>query len=146
MNVAVDHKQTAGRDRDIILEALNSYREWLLDDCYDADTCLARIVGRMKERIDIADGAPNRADLCTPTDERVALKWTAYGDACWIAPAPLFGSFRVEHYGNEKWQALWSVPGYCAAFVEGDFATADDAKAAIEARVRAALRDMGATP
>ena len=67
------------------------------------------------------------------------LEWTAYGDCCWITPAPLFGSFRVEHYGNEKWQALWSVPGYCASFVNGDFATADDAKAAIEARILAAL-------
>ena len=86
---------------------------------------------------------PVRANLCTHTDERVALKWTAYGDACWIATAPLFGSFRVEHYGNERWQALWSVPGYSATFVDGDFAAADDAKAAIEARARAALRDMG---
>jgi hypothetical protein len=38
------------RDRDIILEALNEYDGWLKDDDYDSKACLARIMGRMRDR------------------------------------------------------------------------------------------------
>lgn len=66
------------------------------------------------------------------------LEWEALGDRFWRAQSPLFGSFRVECYGD-TWQALWSVPGYCDTFVHGNFASADDAMAAIDAHYLAAL-------
>lgn len=74
---------------------------------------------------------------------QVNLVWEDLDGYAWRATAPLFGSFRVERYSNGPWQALWSVPGYCAAFVDGGFATAEDAKQAIEARIRAALVSPG---
>ncbi|WP_395543416.1 hypothetical protein [Neotabrizicola sp. sgz301269] len=74
---------------------------------------------------------------------QVNLVWEDLDGYAWRATAPLFGSFRVERYGNGPWQALWSVPGYCATFVDGGFATAEDAKQAIEARIRAALVSPG---
>lgn len=67
------------------------------------------------------------------------LAWEQLGDRAWRAPSPFFGSFRVECYGG-PWQALWSVPGFCDTFVDGDFTTPDDAKRAIDARIRAALQ------
>lgn len=68
------------------------------------------------------------------------LVWEQLGDRAWRAPSPFFGSFRVECYGDGPWQALWSVPGFCGTFVDGDFTTPDDAKRAIDARIRAALQ------
>lgn len=38
------------RDRDIILEAINEYDAWMLDDDYNAGPVLDRIIKRMKER------------------------------------------------------------------------------------------------
>lgn len=66
------------------------------------------------------------------------LVWEQLGDRAWRAPSPLFGSFRVECYGGRPWQALWSVPGFCDTFVDGNFETADDAMMAIEARIHTA--------
>lgn len=71
------------------------------------------------------------------------LVWEQLGEKAWRAPSPLFGTFRVECYGGRPWQALWSVPGFCDTFVEGEFATTDDAKQAIESRIRAALVSPG---
>jgi len=68
------------------------------------------------------------------------LVWEKLGERAWRAPSPFFGSFRVECYGGGPWQALWSVPGFCDTFVDGDFAGPDDAKQAIDARIRAALQ------
>lgn len=39
------------RDRDIILEAINAYDDWMLDDDYDAGPVLTRIINRMRDRI-----------------------------------------------------------------------------------------------
>jgi len=68
------------------------------------------------------------------------LVWEKLGDRAWRAPSPFFGSFRVECYGGGPWQALWSVPGFCDTFVDGDFAGPDDAKQAIDARICAAIQ------
>jgi hypothetical protein len=67
------------------------------------------------------------------------LVWEQLGARAWRAPSPLFGSFRVEKYGSSAWQALWSVPGFCDTFVEGDFDSPEGAMQAIEARILAAL-------
>lgn len=140
------------------LEAeVSGYREWGAD------------VKRLTRQIDVEmhgeEGAAKQASLCDlvgPARElrerataaeaelarrgqgvQVNLVWEDLDGYAWRATAPLFGSFRVERYSNGPWQALWSVPGYCAAFVDGGFATAEDAKQAIEARIRAALVSPG---
>ena len=102
-----------------------------------------------KEYVDadrIADLEAALADMTRQRDAAMAgalrvreLAWEQLGERAWRAPSPLFGSFRVERYGDRLWQALWSVPGICDTFVEGDFATADDAKQAIQARILSAL-------
>lgn len=49
--VLISTQDRLGRDRDIILEAINEYDGWILDDDYDADRMLGKIMMRMKERI-----------------------------------------------------------------------------------------------
>lgn len=49
---SIDFHQQRGLAADIIKEALNSYREFMLDDNYDAMTCLHDIMGRMQKRSD----------------------------------------------------------------------------------------------
>ncbi len=46
----VDHQQRRGAALDIIDEALNSYREFMLDDDYDAQAALDRIMSKMVDR------------------------------------------------------------------------------------------------
>lgn len=90
-------------------------------------------------------GGSGHKDDVKPVAVKVKpLAWEQLGDRAWRAPSPLFGSFRVERYGGSAWQALWSVPGYCDTFVDGDFATAEDAMEAIEARIMAALPEIQA--
>jgi hypothetical protein len=55
--VSATQRDTITRDRDIILEALSDYDEWMLDDDYDAMTVLHRIMKRMRERIRFAGDA-----------------------------------------------------------------------------------------
>lgn len=43
-----------GRHYDIIQEALEAYRGFMLDDDYDAQGCLDRIMKRMKERVEMS--------------------------------------------------------------------------------------------
>lgn len=53
------------RDADIILEALNEYDTFMLDDDYDAQGCLTRVMERMRERYEFVDRSaqPDQADL-----------------------------------------------------------------------------------
>ena len=46
----VDHQQRRGMALDIIDEALNKYREFMLDDDYNAQRALDQIMTRMSER------------------------------------------------------------------------------------------------
>ena len=46
----IDQKQRQSVAWDIIDEALNSYREFMLDDDYNAQAALNRIMERMKQR------------------------------------------------------------------------------------------------
>jgi hypothetical protein len=52
------------RDRDIILEAINEYDEWMKDDDYDAMTALHNIMGRMKDRaaLTASPASPGKVD------------------------------------------------------------------------------------
>lgn len=50
---SVDHKQREGVAWDIILEAINTYDNFMLDDDYDAQGCLDKIVKRLNERRDL---------------------------------------------------------------------------------------------
>ena len=47
---SVDHHQRQGMALDIIDEALNEYRGFMLDDDYNAQGALDRIMTRMSER------------------------------------------------------------------------------------------------
>lgn len=47
---SVQHHQREGVAWDIIAEALETHRQWLLDDDYDAMGCLQKIMHRMRER------------------------------------------------------------------------------------------------
>lgn len=42
------------RDRDIILEAINEYDQWMLDDDYEFSVILHKIMKRMKDRATLA--------------------------------------------------------------------------------------------
>lgn len=59
------------------------------------------------------------------------------------APAPLFGSIRVERYASFKpWLINWSVPGFSDTLIEGKWENLNDAKRAAEKHVRAAYEAM----
>jgi hypothetical protein len=60
------------------------------------------------------------------------LEWEDIGSGFSRARAPLFGNIRVEKYGA-RFNTCYSLPGYADTFAEGDFSTAEDAKAACEA-------------
>lgn len=69
------------------------------------------------------------------------LEWEGIcGGYAYRAPALFFGSFRVEKYGGFPWQASWSAPGFSGEFVEGEWTTADEAKAAVQAEYEARIR------
>ncbi|WP_282076553.1 hypothetical protein [Epibacterium ulvae] len=71
----------------------------------------------------------------------MTLQWeTLDAQTCYKAPAPIFGSIRVERYsGDEPWQVNWSVQGYCAALIEYQFPTATEAMLAADKNIHAAL-------
>jgi hypothetical protein len=45
-----EYQQRRGVAWDIIEEAINAYDQWMLDDDYDAQRTLNKIIERMKER------------------------------------------------------------------------------------------------
>lgn len=67
------------------------------------------------------------------------LVWDKLDDECYSWKAPLFGAVLVKRHWKGHWVVVWSTPGYTGLFVHGQFHTRDDAKAAAEARIMAAL-------
>lgn len=64
-------------------------------------------------------------------------------DPCYHSwKAPLFGAIAIKQHWKGHWCVVWSTPGYTELFVSGQFGSLDDAKAAAEARIRAALTTM----
>lgn len=65
------------------------------------------------------------------------LNWEClHADVAHRAPAPLFGSIRVERrHSRAGWEVNWSVPGYSARLIEGEWPDADAAMRAAEAHV-----------
>lgn len=61
------------------------------------------------------------------------LEWVNLGGYTYRTAAPLFGSLRIESYSDTGWSALYSVPGYCDTFVEGEFPTVAAAMEAVQA-------------
>lgn len=45
-----DPRERLSRDRDIILEAINAYDSYMLDDDFNADRTLRKIIERMRDR------------------------------------------------------------------------------------------------
>jgi hypothetical protein len=52
---AVEHLQFRGRHYDIIQEAIAAYDEYMLDDDYDAQGALDKIIKKMRERVSMSD-------------------------------------------------------------------------------------------
>ncbi|MBW3243304.1 hypothetical protein KUV57_11410 [Epibacterium sp. DP7N7-1] len=68
-------------------------------------------------------------------------------ETCYRAEAPLFGNIRVERNGTKKlWSVNWSVPGYSASLINGDWPDAHSAMGAAEHHVRVALGRSGELP
>lgn len=62
------HLQARGRHYDIIQEAIATYDDYMLDDDYDAQRTLDKIVKRMRERVVLTDAPKNHLpDLPQPT-------------------------------------------------------------------------------
>lgn len=57
---------------------------------------------------------------------------------------PLIGdiNIRVETYNQEKWICLYSVPGYCNTLVDGEFNSAEAAKAAAQTHFEKLILDQ----
>jgi hypothetical protein len=71
-----------GRHYDIILEAMEIYRGFMLDDDFDAQRCLDAIMKRMKERLEMSDPP---VTLCQHTDLR---RWPSGLEECKACKAP----------------------------------------------------------
>jgi hypothetical protein len=67
------------------------------------------------------------------------LEWEHLGGDFYRAPAPLFGSIRVEKY-SDTFFVNWSVPGFCGALVKGEFPSAEEAKAAAQDHVEMGIQ------
>lgn len=74
-------------------------------------------------------------------DRGMRLTWECLSpDCCYRSEAPLFGNIRVERNGvNDLWSVNWSVPGYSATLVEGEWPDAHSAMGAAERHVHGAL-------
>jgi hypothetical protein len=54
----IEHQQKHGVAWDIIEEAINEYRGWLVDDDYNANIALKTIMERMQERYNLYNKTP----------------------------------------------------------------------------------------
>jgi hypothetical protein len=50
-----DEQRQRGRYYDILLEALDIYDDWMLDDDYDSLACLQKMVKLMRRRLEMSD-------------------------------------------------------------------------------------------
>ncbi|MCW3783889.1 hypothetical protein [Defluviimonas salinarum] len=73
------------------------------------------------------------------------LQWEClHEEFAYRAPAPLFGSIRVERSSQgAEWSVTWSVPGYSDTLIEGSWPDADTAKRAAEEHVATAAYPLG---
>lgn len=67
------------------------------------------------------------------------LVWERIDEDRFSWKAPLFGEIQVKRHWKCPWVVVWSTPGYTEVFAPGRFPTPGEAKAAAEARIRAAL-------
>lgn len=67
----------------------------------------------------------------TPTIIVKPLEWRDQGYGDFVAAAPLLGNIRVEHSGKD-FCVSYSIPGFSAPFVNGDFPSPEEAKKAAE--------------
>jgi len=51
-------------------------------------------------------------------------------------------SWRCESYTDGRWFLTWSVPGYCDTLIQGEWDTAEQAKAAANAHHKAHVMKM----
>lgn len=58
--------------------------------------------------------SPDKGGIIKP------LIWEHLGGDHYRAMCPLFGNLRIERY-SKKFMVIWSVPGHCDSFIEGDF-------------------------
>lgn len=61
------------------------------------------------------------------------LEWEKLSESSYRAKAPFFGHFRVDSYGGDTFDALWSVPGLVDTLINGAaFPNAMSAMAAVD--------------
>lgn len=73
----MDPKERLPRDADIILEALNEYDAFMLDDDYDAQACFTRVMKRMRERYQMVDRSPqpDQSELLREAEGVIRYMW-----------------------------------------------------------------------
>ncbi|WP_143279261.1 hypothetical protein [Bradyrhizobium ottawaense] len=64
IEAAQGHLQSRGRHYDIIREAIAAYDEYMLDDDYDAQGALDKIIKKMRERLDMAAAPAAPVEPC----------------------------------------------------------------------------------
>ena len=67
------------------------------------------------------------------------LVWEWYSNHCYVHKVTESYSIRLQSNFDGSWIVEWSVPGYCATFIEGVFPSLAAAKAAANAHNRATL-------
>jgi hypothetical protein len=67
---SVEMHQQRGRHFDIIQEAISTYDEWMLDDCYDATTKLNQIIEQMRKRLEFSAAPEPSAVAQQPVAEK----------------------------------------------------------------------------
>lgn len=133
----IDLAQRRGRYADIIDEAVATYDSYMLNDDFDAQSCLDQIVARMRERMTAAPQAPTEAlveranrflrDLPPHIAERETAKIIHAMSAALQSQAEQIAALR-ERLGQlaDKWEML----------ADNEYATdhADELRAALAAK------------
>jgi hypothetical protein len=111
----IDFQQKRGALADIIDEALAAHAQWLLDDDYDAQGAMQRIMDRMRERRDLYL-SPNQPAAIEPVAGQ-APDWLA-SLRQGVAEAPAGTSFNLTV--DQVRALLASQPSQPAAGAQGD--------------------------
>lgn len=123
-------------DADDLQSFVREMTNWRWDDVLSKDEGLTDPYAMLREQRARADKAEAQVARLQqrPTFQ---LQWECIKpDYLYVAPAPLFGSIRVERYlHSDPWNADWSVPGFRNTLLPGDFPTAEAAMKAVDDHV-----------
>ena len=128
----------------------NPNRDAIRAEAFEEAAAVAYRVCAETRHVTLGDKAAaairNLANPSPATIVRVKpLEWEDIGPGFSRAKAPLFGNIRIEKYGP-KFTTCYSVPGYSNVFADGEFATAEEAKAAAEAEYQKRMTSALSAP